>query len=69
MTAGEFVRLVSDDSGAHPILLAQRTDESPIGVEAMSEGTRDQMHLALRLAALGIRRDAGVDLPVILDDV
>lgn len=69
MTAGEFLRLVSDDTGAHPILLAQRADESRIEVEAMSEGTRDQLYLALRLAALGIRRDAGVNLPVILDDV
>lgn len=69
MTAGEFVRLVSDDSDAHPILLALRTDGSRIGVEAMSEGTRDQLYLALRLAALGMRRDAGIDLPVILDDV
>jgi uncharacterized protein YhaN len=69
MTAGEFVRLISDDGGARPMLLAQRADESHIGVEAMSEGTRDQLYLALRLAALEIRRDAGVDLPVILDDV
>ena len=69
MTGGEFVRLLSDDSGAHPVLLAQRAGGSRIGVEAMSEGTRDQLYLALRLAALGIRRAAGVDLPVILDDV
>ena len=69
MTGGEFERLVSDDSGAHPTLLALRTDGSRIGVEAMSEGTRDQLYLALRLAALGLRRQSGVDLPVILDDV
>ena len=69
MTGGEFVRLLSDDSGAQPVLLAQRAGGSRIGVEAMSEGTRDQLYLALRLAALGIRRQAGVDLPVILDDV
>ncbi|HET7867394.1 MAG TPA: hypothetical protein VFL86_23560, partial [Burkholderiaceae bacterium] len=69
MTGGEFVRLLSDDSGAQPMLLAQRAGGSRIGVEAMSEGTRDQLYLALRLAALGIRRSAGVDLPVILDDV
>jgi exonuclease SbcC len=35
----------------------------------MSEGTRDQLYLALRLAALDIRRSAEVDLPVVLDDV
>ena len=35
----------------------------------MSEGTRDQLYLALRLAALKLQRDPGVNLPVILDDV
>ena len=35
----------------------------------MSEGTRDQLYLALRMAALKLQRDRGVDLPVILDDV
>jgi uncharacterized protein YhaN len=35
----------------------------------MSEGTCDQLYLALRLAALELRREAGVDLPVVLDDV
>ena len=68
MTNGEFVRLVSDDSQAQPVLMAQRQTGAAIHVEAMSEGTRDQLYLALRLAALAMRRSAGVDLPVILDD-
>ena len=33
-------------------LRAERVDGSRIGVDAMSEGTRDQLYLALRLAAL-----------------
>ncbi|MES2356654.1 MAG: AAA family ATPase [Pseudomonadota bacterium] len=69
MTLGEFVRLISDDTGPNPVLIAERGNGSRIRVEAMSEGTRDQLYLALRLAALDIRRVAGVDLPVILDDV
>jgi uncharacterized protein YhaN len=69
MTAGEFVRLISDDSDDHPVLIAQRRNGSRLRVEGMSEGTRDQLYLALRLAALELRRAAGVDLPVILDDV
>jgi uncharacterized protein YhaN len=40
-----------------------------VRVEGLSEGTRDQLYLALRLAALEIRREAGYDLPVVLDDV
>ena len=69
MTDDEFVRLVSDDADLRPVLLAQRKDGSRIKVEAMSEGTRDQLYLALRLAALELRRNSGIDLPVILDDV
>jgi DNA repair protein SbcC/Rad50 len=69
MTRGEFVRLLSDDSGKEPILIAQRKSGSRICVEEMSEGTLDQLYLALRLAALDVRRAAGIDLPLILDDV
>lgn len=71
MTGGEFVRLVSDDSrdNAAPVLLAQRAGGQQVHVGQMSEGTRDQLYLALRLAALSLRRQAGVDLPLLLDDV
>jgi uncharacterized protein YhaN len=69
MTDGQFVRLVSDDSEARPVLVAQRANGSQVRVEGLSEGTRDQLYLALRLAALDIRREAGYDLPVVLDDV
>lgn len=69
MTDGEFVRLSSDDTDDQPVLLAERSSGTHIHVEAMSEGTRDQLFLALRLAALELRRQAGVDLPVVLDDV
>jgi uncharacterized protein YhaN len=70
MTEGAFTRLVTDDSAAdRPVLLAERRDGRRIGVEALSEGTCDQLYLALRLAALELRREAGVDLPVVLDDV
>jgi uncharacterized protein YhaN len=69
MTDGLFERLVSDDSEAKPVLVAQRANGSQVRVEGLSEGTRDQLYLALRLAALEIRRDAGYDLPVVLDDV
>lgn len=71
MTGGEFVRLVGDvDADAsRPVLRARRQDGREIGVEAMSEGTRDQLYLALRLAAWGLQRERGLDLPVVLDDV
>lgn len=70
MTDGQFVRLVSDEgSDGRPTLVAQRANGAHLRVEGMSEGTRDQLYLALRLAALELRRNAGYDLPVVLDDV
>ena len=35
----------------------------------MSEGTADQLYLALRLAALELRRASHPQMPLILDDV
>ncbi len=69
ITGGEFDGLFSDDSNATPAIAAKRPDGVTVLVDAMSEGTRDQLYLALRLAALELQRERGVDLPVILDDV
>lgn len=69
ITGGEFDGLFNDDSQAKPVIAARRPNAEKVSVEAMSEGTRDQLYLALRLAALKLQRDRGVDLPVILDDV
>jgi len=70
MTDNAFARLRSDTNDAdRQVLLAQRADGGTIGTEALSEGTRDQLYLALRLAAVSLRRDAGVHLPMVLDDV
>jgi len=69
ITGGEFDRLINDDSNDPPVIAAKRPGGAIISVEAMSEGTRDQLYLALRLAALQLQRERGVDLPVILDDV
>jgi len=69
MTGGRYIRLVSDDSGKEAVLVALRGTGARIHVDEMSEGTRDQLYLALRLAALDFRRQAGVDLPLILDDI
>jgi uncharacterized protein YhaN len=68
MTGGRFVRLLADDSEP-PTLLAERRTGERVGVTAMSEGSCDQLYLALRLAALQLQRQAGIDLPVVLDDV
>jgi uncharacterized protein YhaN len=69
MTGGRYPRLKADEAGDRPILRAERTDGAVIGVEAMSEGTADQLYLALRLAALELRRVSRPRMPLILDDV
>lgn len=70
MTDHAFSRLYTGTNASErQVLLAQRADGSAIGTDATSEGTRNQLYLALRLAAVSLRRGAGVDLPMVLDDV
>ncbi len=69
MTDGAFTRLVADDTTDQPVLRAERASGAIIGVEAMSEGTVDQLYLALRLAALELRRASHPHMPLVLDDV
>ena len=69
MTGGRYVRLVADEGSERAVLRAVRDDAVALGVEALSEGTADQLYLALRLAALELRRGSHPQLPLILDDV
>ncbi len=68
MTGGAYERLVTDESEDRPVLCAQRIGGTRIGIEEMSEGTADQLYLALRLAALELRRSSHPQMPLILDD-
>nr|WP_315227677.1 AAA family ATPase [uncultured Albidiferax sp.] len=69
ITGGRYPKLVVDTSAERPVLQAEGTDGRLIGVEAMSEGTADQLYLALRLAALELQRGHGPAMPLVLDDV
>ncbi len=69
MTGGRYEKLLAEEQEGKPVLRALRTDGARIGVEAMSEGTADQLYLALRLAALELRRDSHPQMPLVLDDV
>ncbi|MBN8956401.1 MAG: AAA family ATPase [Rhizobiales bacterium] len=51
----------------HPILVAQRANGSRVPLEGLSEGTRDQLFLALRLALL--ERWPSEPIPFIGDDL
>ena len=57
-----------DDKG-EPVLVGIRPDGKWIGVEGMSDGTRDQLYLALRLATLEWRLETSEPMPFIVDDI
>ena len=63
------IRAEYDEKG-NPVLVGIRsTGEEPIGVDGMSDGTADQLYLALRLASLDHYLDNGEPLPFIVDDI
>lgn len=69
VTGGAFIGLsVGYDNADRPIILAQRSGGEEVRVEALSEGTRDQLYLALRLGSIEGRAGAG-SLPIICDDL
>jgi uncharacterized protein YhaN len=52
-----------------PVLRAMRSTKGDVGVEALSDGTRDALYLALRLASWEHLATTNPPLPVVLDDV
>ena len=67
-TAQNFLGLGAEyDQSDQPILVAVRSNGSSVKVDELSEGARDQLFLALRLALL--ERRAGEPLPFIGDDL
>ena len=69
LTCGRYRKLTIDEDGKAPELAAMLDDERMIRPGAMSEGTRDQLFLSLRLAALDQARARGVTLPFVADDL
>jgi uncharacterized protein YhaN len=70
LTCGAFSALVIDDEGDQRSLRGVRASNGAhLDLAAMSDGTRDQLFLALRLAYIETQCDRGVPCPVILDDV
>ncbi|MFH2000824.1 MAG: hypothetical protein ABIK28_14175, partial [Planctomycetota bacterium] len=51
-----------------PILECVRADGEKVPVEGLSEGTRDQLYLALRLAGITLHVTRNEPIPVIIDD-
>ena len=70
LTMESFSELLTDvDERGNPVLVGRRSDGSTVGVESMSDGTRDQLYLALRLATLYFRLQSGNPMPFIVDDI
>lgn len=70
LTLGSFSGLRADmnDSG-NPILVGIRPDGSRVNVAGMSDGTCDQLYLALRIATLESRLETSESMPFIVDDI
>lgn len=69
LTQGTFHRLVVDFDAQPMTLHGQRMDGKLVGIAGMSDGTRDQLYLALRLAALEMHLEKASPLPFIADDL
>lgn len=69
LTQGAFCKL-SVEYESNPLKLSgQRAGGDLVEIEGMSEGTRDQLYLALRLAALELHLQKTIALPFIADDL
>jgi uncharacterized protein YhaN len=70
LTGGSFRGLeVGIDANDEPVLVGVRKNGKRTPVKAMSEGTREQLYLSLRLASLERHIDLHGPTPVVLDDV
>ena len=70
ITRGAFAGLAADFTDQDvPVMIGRRADGTNVRVEGMSEGTRDQLYLALRLAALDRHLEEHEPMPLILDDL
>ncbi len=70
LTLGSYTSLRDElDNGGKPILLGVRPDNTEVPVEGMSEGTRDQLYLSLRLSTLEQHLSRGEPLPFVVDDI
>jgi uncharacterized protein YhaN len=71
LTDGGFdcIRSDYDADAGRPILVGQRKGGGVVEVSGMSDGTADQLYLALRLASLLTYVDRHGPMPLILDDI
>lgn len=70
MTGGAYDGVVQEyDDGDTPRLVGRRPDGRTVPIQGMSEGTRDQLYLALRLAYLNAYANRAEPAPFVVDDI
>lgn len=71
LTCGEYTELHSgfQDDSDEPVLEARSRTGRTVTVDGMSEGTRDQLYLSLRLATIEQRGEDAEPFPFIADDL
>jgi uncharacterized protein YhaN len=70
LTRGSFESLRTDfNEKDEPVLAGIRPSGERVHVEGMSNGTRDQLYLALRLASLEKYMESSEPMPFIVDDI
>lgn len=69
LSGGSFRKLVVDFDAEPMTLEGLRYDGKLVGVSGMSDGTRDQLYLALRLSALELHLEQAPPLPFVADDL
>ncbi len=70
LTLGSFALLKTGfDEKDRPVLQGVRPSSEEVEVSGMSDGTRDQLFLALRLASLERQLASGEPLPFVVDDI
>ena len=69
LTSGSFSKLSVDFEREPMVLEGLRSNGKPVGISGLSDGTRDQLYLALRLAALEMHLEQAMPLPFIADDL
>jgi exonuclease SbcC len=69
ITLGSFCGLVVDYESDQQVLLGLRPSGERVAVAGMSQGTRDQLFLSLRIAAIEQHIESRGPFPVIVDDL
>lgn len=70
MTRGAYLSVGADiDAKGEPMVVGQSAKGGSVAVAEMSDGTRDQLYLAFRLAGLESYCAAAEPLPFIADDI